>query len=311
MNDNLNDKLFSHSRMQINGIFLLDKPINMSSNHALQKVKRLLHAKKAGHTGSLDPLATGMLPICLGEATKFSQYLLDSDKTYLVTMQLGVRTNTSDAEGEIIATRDVPDFSVEAINTAFNAFRGDINQIPSMFSALKHNGKPLYEYARQGIFIERPARPITVYNLTVISVDLPLVTFSVHCSKGTYIRTIVDDVGELLQCGAHVTQLRRLSVGPYSENQMLTIAQLESLLAENPSIAEQLLLPMDTSVQHCPAMTLSAASAFALKQGQSVAADASYRGWVRLIDHQGVFFGVGEVLPDGKVMPKRLVAGNA
>lgn len=294
--------------MRLNGIFLLDKPIGISSNAALQTVKRLFHAKKAGHTGSLDPLATGMLPICFGDATKFSQYLLDSDKTYLVTMQLGVRTNTSDAEGDVIATRDVPDFSFSDINTAFNAFRGTINQIPSMFSALKYNGKPLYEYARQGIIIERPSRPITVYDLKLLSIENHFVTFSVHCSKGTYIRTIADDMGEQLNCGAHVTKLRRLSVGPYQENQMITIAQLELLMQAKDFQVKKLLLPMDTSVNHWPAVTVSQDIAFALKQGKSVEiVNMPAAGWIRFVDHRGEFFGVGEIQPDGMVAPKRLI----
>ncbi|MCX7120868.1 MAG: tRNA pseudouridine(55) synthase TruB [Gammaproteobacteria bacterium] len=297
--------------MRLNGIFLLDKPIGISSNGALQKVKRLFNAKKAGHTGSLDPLATGMLPICFGDATKFSQYLLDSDKTYLVTMQLGVRTNTSDAEGEIISTRDVPEFSFEDIDIAFNTFRGKINQIPSMFSALKHNGKPLYEYARQGIFIERPSRPITVYDLKLISIENNFVTFTVHCSKGTYIRTIVDDVGEQLNCGAHVTQLRRLAVGPYLESQMMTIEQVALLMQESSFSVKTLLLPMDTSVNHWPAVTVSPAIVFALKQGQPVIMpDAPTSGWMRFIETNGEFFGVGEVATDGKIVPRRLVAGK-
>src|SRR3990167_5521161 len=206
--------------LALNGIFLLDKSIGISSNGALQRVKRLLQAKKAGHTGSLDPLATGMLPICFGDATKFSQYLLDSDKTYVVTMQLGVRTTTSDIEGEIVSMRSVPNFSLDDINAAFEKFRGTTQQIPSMFSALKHNGVPLYEYARIGMTIERLSRPITIYELTVLSIENNHVNFTVKCSKGTYVRTLVDDVGEVLECGAHVTQLRRISVGPYLENQM-------------------------------------------------------------------------------------------
>lgn len=293
----------------MNGIFLLDKPIGISSNAALQKVKRLFRAKKAGHTGSLDPLATGMLPICFGDATKFCQYLLDSDKTYEVTMQLGVRTNTSDAEGEVISTRDVPNFSLTDIDTAFNHFRGDIQQIPSMFSALKHNGKCLYEYARQGIVIERPSRPITIYDLKVLSFENNCVTFTVHCSKGTYVRTIVDDCGELLNCGAHVTHLRRLSVGPYQASQMMTIEQLESLIAGDNFSAKKLLLPVDSAVTHWPAISLSSALTFALKKGQSVLIpDAPQSGWMRFMDDHGEFFGVGEMQPDGKVAPKRLVS---
>ncbi len=293
----------------MNGIFLLDKPIGISSNAALQKVKRLFRAKKAGHTGSLDPLATGMLPICFGDATKFCQYLLDSDKTYLVTMQLGVRTATSDAEGAIISTRFVPNFSFEDIDTAFHHFRGNIQQIPSMFSALKHNGKPLYEYARAGITIERPSRAITIYDLTVISLDNNHVTFSVHCSKGTYVRTIVDDVGEHLQCGAHVTALRRLSVGPYQEKQMMTIEKLESLMSDNTFSVNHILLPMDSAVTHWPAVTVSLPHTNALKKGQSVLLpDAPSEGWMRFVDPTGEFFGVGIVAENGRIVPKRLVA---
>src|SRR3989338_3679278 len=226
----------------MHGLFLLDKPLGITSNAALQKVKRLFKIKKAGHTGTLDPLATGMLPIAFGEATKFSQHLLDADKTYSVTMQLGVRTNTSDSEGEIISTRPVPNFSLEKINCAFNAFRGQINQIPSMFSALKHNGVPLYEYARKGITIDRPSRPITVYELTVLSIENNHVQFTVKCSKGTYVRTLVDDVGEKLNCGAHVTQLRRLSVGPFLENQMMTMEKLDLLTQTENFSVENILL---------------------------------------------------------------------
>src|SRR3990167_11230904 len=190
--------IFIGERYMCNGIFILDKPIGISSNHALQKVKRLLRAKKAGHSGTLDPLATGMLPIFLDKATKLTSHLLDADKMYNVTMQLGVRTNTSDAEGVVIATRDVPKFSFEEINSAFNSFRGKIQQIPSMFSALKHNGVPLYEYARKGIDIQRESRKIIIYQLTMQSYDNFHAQFTVKCSKGTYIRTLVDDLGEQL-----------------------------------------------------------------------------------------------------------------
>ncbi|HLB56602.1 MAG TPA: tRNA pseudouridine(55) synthase TruB [Coxiellaceae bacterium] len=227
----------------MNGIFLLDKSIGISSNHALQKVKRLLRAKKAGHSGTLDPLATGMLPIFLDKATKLTSHLLDADKMYNVTMQLGVRTNTSDAEGVVIATRDVPKFSFEEINSAFNSFRGKIQQIPSMFSALKHNGVPLYEYARKGITIERQSRTLTIYSLIVNSFENNFVNFTVKCSKGTYVRTLVDDVGEKLNCGAHVTQLRRLSVGPFLENQMMTMEKLDLLTQTENFSVENILLP--------------------------------------------------------------------
>lgn len=312
--------------LTLNGIFLLDKPIGISSNAALQRVKRLFQAHlrtggesrraivreaplKAGHTGSLDPLATGLLPICFGDATKFSQYLLDSDKTYAVTMQLGVRTTTSDAEGDIVSTRPVPDFSLDDMHKAFDQFRGVTQQVPSMFSALKHNGVPLYEYARKGITIERPGRPITIYELTVSSIENNHVNFTVKCSKGTYVRTLVDDVGEVLQCGAHVTQLRRLSVGPYLENQMMTIEKLESLMSDDHFSAKNILLPVDSAVHHWPIVTVPTAVAFALKQGKTVLLpEAPQSGWMRFIEHNGDFFGVGEVIENGRVAPRRLIS---
>ncbi|MFT4993975.1 MAG: tRNA pseudouridine55 synthase, partial [Paraglaciecola sp.] len=187
----------------IDGILLLDKPLGISSNHALQRVKRLFFAAKAGHTGALDPLATGMLPICLGEATKFSQFLLEADKTYLVTAKLGVRTTTSDADGDIVETK-VVNVSQAQLDSACEQFRGPIKQVPSMFSALKHQGKPLYFYARQGIEIDRPARDITIFSLSVSRFEGDEVDMQVHCSKGTYIRSLVDDIGQILGCGAFV-----------------------------------------------------------------------------------------------------------
>jgi tRNA pseudouridine55 synthase len=293
----------------MNAIFLLDKPIGISSNLALQKVKRLFHAKKAGHTGSLDPLATGMLPICFGEATKFSQHLLDADKTYSVTMQLGVRTTTSDSEGEIVSTRDVPDFSVEQIDRAFDFFRGTTQQVPSMFSALKHNGRPLYEYARQGITIDRPSRPITIYELTV-SIVGHQVDFTVRCSKGTYVRSLVDDVGEKLGCGAHVTRLRRLAVAPFLETQMMTMDKLTELMQQPDFSAETVLLPMDAALNTLPRLLLSVEQVKAVMQGKSiiVVVPEEKMGLMRLIDSRSdAFLGVGELMPDGVLQPKRLI----
>lgn len=294
----------------MNGIFLLDKPLGISSNLALQKVKRVFSnitgnkKLKAGHTGSLDPLATGMLPICLGEATKFSQYLLDADKTYSVAMQLGVRTTTSDSEGDIVSTRPVPDVTMDSINRAFDFFRGEIQQIPSMFSALKHNGKKLYEYARLGITIDRPSRPITIYELTVLSVENNIARLIVKCSKGTYIRTLVDDFGERLGCGAHVTELRRLSVAGFPENKMMTLEQLST--EKNPL---QFLIPMDASVSHFPAIHISADLALSLKQGKKIQSpDVTKTGLVRLIENGDIFFGMGEVTSDGVLISRRLIS---
>ncbi|WP_373820062.1 tRNA pseudouridine(55) synthase TruB, partial [Glaesserella sp.] len=217
----------------VHGVFLLDKPQGVSSNDIMQKVKRLFQANKAGHTGALDPLATGMLPICLGEATKFSQFLLDADKRYLVTAKLGERTDTSDADGQIVQTRDVS-VTEQEILSALDSFRGEIMQVPTMFSALKHQGKPLYEYARAGITIEREARPITIFELKFVEYQVPYLTLEVHCSKGTYIRTLVDDLGESLGCGAHVVMLRRLSVANYPMDKMITIDDLQNLSENRP-----------------------------------------------------------------------------
>lgn len=287
----------------MNGIFLLDKPLGISSNLALQKVKRLFQVKKAGHTGSLDPLATGMLPICLGEATKFSQYLLDADKTYAVAMQLGVRTTTSDAEGGIVSTRDVPTVTIESIDRDFDFFRGESCQVPSMFSALKHNGRPLYEYARKGITVERPSRQIIIYDLTVLSLEKDIVRFTVKCSKGTYVRTLVDDFGERLGCGAHVTELRRIAVGDFTEDQMMTLMQLNDCENRTP-----LLISTDHAVSHFPALAVSSELTLALKQGKKIQSpDLSHLGLVKLMENGKDFFGMGEVLSGGALISRRLI----
>ncbi len=212
----------------INGVLLLDKPSGISSNDALQKVKRIFSANKAGHTGALDPLATGMLPVCLGEATKFSQFLLESDKHYHVIACLGQRTDTSDAQGRVVSERAIC-FTQAQLDAALEIFRGDSLQIPSMYSALKYQGRPLYEYARQGIEVDRPARNIHIYKLQFIRWAGQILELEIHCSKGTYIRTIIDDLGELLGCGAHVTFLRRLQVATYPGEMMVTLTQLDEL----------------------------------------------------------------------------------
>ena len=293
----------------IHGVFLLDKPQGMSSNDIMQKVKRIFQANKAGHTGALDPLATGMLPICLGEATKFSQFLLDADKRYLVTAKLGERTDTSDAEGQIIETREVK-VKTSEILTALEQFRGDILQVPTMFSALKHNGKPLYEYARQGITVEREARPITIFELNFIEYNAPYLTLEVHCSKGTYIRTLVDDLGEVLGCGAHVTMLRRTAVADYPTEKMLDWHALQSL-AEQQDLAllDALLLPMDTTVAKLPALTLNESQTQGIGFGQRIKFDNSNRlqGQVRLFSHENRFLGVAVIDENNVILPQRLV----
>lgn len=293
----------------IHGVFLLDKPQGMSSNDIMQKVKRIFQANKAGHTGALDPLATGMLPICLGEATKFSQFLLDADKRYLVTAKLGERTDTSDAEGQIVETREVKVKTPEIL-TALEQFRGDILQVPTMFSALKHNGKPLYEYARQGITVEREARPTTIFELNFIEYNAPYLTLEVHCSKGTYIRTLVDDLGEVLGCGAHVTMLRRTAVADYPTEKMLDWNALQALAeSQDLSLLDALLLPMDTAVAKLPALTLNESQTQGIGFGQRIKFDNpnSLQGQVRLFSHENRFLGVAVIDENNVIRPQRLV----
>ena len=290
----------------IDGVFLLDKPQGISSNDIMQKVKRLFQANKAGHTGALDPLATGMLPICLGEATKFSQFLLDADKRYVVTAKLGERTDTSDAEGQVVKTRPV-NVETSQILTALEQFRGDILQVPTMFSALKHNGKPLYEYARVGITVERGARPITIFELNFIEYQAPFLTLEVHCSKGTYIRTLVDDLGEVLGCGAHVTVLRRTAVADYPTEKMMTWDALQAL-AEQGDL-DQHLLPIDTAVSKLPALKLNAEQSKGIGFGQRVkfANEAKLRGQVRLFSDKNIFLGVALIDDNNVIRPQRLI----
>ena len=299
----------------IDGIVLLDKATGMSSNFALQRVKRFFNANKAGHTGALDPLATGMLPICLGEATKFSQHLLDSDKRYLVTAKLGQRTDTSDSDGEVVQTRPL-EFTEAQLMSALEHFRGDILQVPSMYSALKYQGQPLYKYAREGIEVPREARPITVFELNFIGLEGDELTLDIHCSKGTYIRTIIDDLGEMLGCGAHVIMLRRTQVAHYPYDKMVTLEQLEALVAkaqeqqlDPSSLLDSLLLPMDTAVADFPEVNVPDASAAYLMQGQAVrVANLEANKLVRItLGTARRFVGIGEMNDDGLLAPKRLV----
>ncbi|EGQ8088537.1 tRNA pseudouridine(55) synthase TruB [Vibrio vulnificus] len=299
----------------IDGVILLDKPTGMSSNDALQKVKRLYFAEKAGHTGALDPLATGMLPICLGEATKFSQFLLDSDKRYRVIAKLGERTDTSDSDGDVVETRPV-NVTLETLEACIEKFRGESDQVPSMFSALKYQGKPLYEYARKGIEVPRESRKITVYEIILHRFEGDEVEMEVHCSKGTYIRTIVDDLGEMLGCGAHVTMLRRTGVAKYPYENMVTLEQLNELVdnANRDGVAprevlDSLLMPMDTAVEDLPEVNLIADLADMVMHGQAVQVlGAPTEGQLRLtMGEERRFIGVGEMNRDGKIAPKRLV----
>lgn len=299
----------------VHGVFLLDKHEGASSNDVLQKVKRLFHANKAGHTGALDPLATGMLPICLGEATKFSQFLLDSDKRYRVIARLGERTDTSDADGNIVETRPVT-FDQAALYAALESFRGDTFQVPTMFSALKYQGRKLYEYAREGITVPREARPITVFELQFIRWEGDELELEIHVSKGTYIRTIIDDLGEKLGCGAHVIMLRRLQVAKYPIERMITFEQLQAMAAEanaaetpDYSALDALLLPMDSPAEEFPIVNLLPSVAAYFKQGMPVqAANAPEQGLVRVTEgDEHKFIGMAEIAEDGRVAPRRLV----
>lgn len=299
----------------VHGVLLLDKPRGLSSNDALQKVKRLFNANRAGHTGALDPLATGMLPVCLGEATKFSRYLLDSDKRYRVIARLGQRTDTSDADGMVVQERPVT-FSETELQQALETFRGETQQVPSMFSALKYQGRPLYEYARQGIEVPREARAITVYELVFIRHEGSELELEIHCSKGTYIRTIIDDLGEKLGCGAHVTFLRRLAVSKYPVERMVTLEHLNTLVAKAQeegtgieTVLDPLLMPMDSPAADFPQVNLQPAVAAYFKQGQPVrVAGVPSDGLVRVTEGEpGEFIGMGEIDDEGRVAPRRLV----
>ncbi|AOJ31325.1 tRNA pseudouridine(55) synthase TruB [Burkholderia metallica] len=251
-------------RRVLDGVLLLDKPVGLSSNDALIRAKRLLLAKKAGHTGTLDPLASGLLPLCFGEATKFSQDLLDADKTYEATMRLGQRTATGDAEGDVIDTRPV-ECDRTAVEAALARFTGEIVQVPPMYSALKRDGKPLYEYARAGQTVEREGRNVTILALDLLACDLPDVTFRVTCSKGTYVRTLAEDIGEALGCGAHLTMLRRTGVGALTLEHAVT---LDALSDAAESARDAWLQPVDALLSTFPAVRLDEASAKRFLHGQ-------------------------------------------
>ena len=296
----------------VDGILVLDKPLGVSSNQALQSAKRLYFAAKAGHTGSLDPLATGVLPLCFGEATKFSQYLLDADKTYESTFVLGVATTTGDAEGEVLETNDATGLSEEQVEKALAAFRGDIEQVPPMYSAIKQDGKPLYKLAREGREVERKARSVVIRQLELrgfrggktAEVDIYL-----ECSKGTYVRSIAEDLGRVLGCGGHVSALRRTRAGPFGLEHSVTLATLEALKG-NEQLAEMdaLLMPADSALEGMPMVRLSESGGFYLRQGQPVQVpNAPCNGMVRVALETGEFLGVGEILDDGRVAPRRLI----
>ncbi len=296
----------------VTGILLLDKPLGITSNDALQQVKHFYRAVKAGHTGSLDPLATGLLPICLGGATKFSGFLLDADKHYQVRVRLGVTTATADAEGEILETAPTEGIGEQDLRTVLQGFVGPIEQLPPMYSAVKHKGERLYKLARQGIEVERTPRTVQIHSLDLLNAAIPDFDMDVHCSKGTYVRTLAEDIGKALGCGGHVSALRRTGVGPYqdSDTRFVTLDDVERLGSEMDGFAglDALLLPLESALGHWPAVRLSEDAAFYLRQGQAVLVPQSpTEGLVRLYDPSERFIGVGEILDDGKVQPKRLL----
>ncbi len=294
----------------VNGVLLFDKPSGGSSNQMLQKVKRLYGAAKAGHTGSLDPLATGMLPICFGEATKISAFLLDADKRYQLRCQLGVKTSTGDAEGDVVRRWDSSDVQAADIEAILPAFTGEIEQIPPMYSALKHNGERLYKLARQGIEVERKPRRITIYEIRFLGLCDEILELEVTCSKGTYVRTLVEDIAARLNTGAHIVSLRRLRVGPYSGD-MVTLEHLEQLAQQGTEALDQCLLPIDSGVADWPDIQLGSDAAFYVRQGQPVLVPhAPTEGWVRMYEHSR-FLGVGEIQDDGLVAPRRMIQEHA
>jgi tRNA pseudouridine55 synthase len=298
----------------VDGILLLDKPPRLTSNGALQQVKRLFSAAKAGHTGSLDPLATGVLPLCFGEATKFSQFLLEADKKYRTTIKLGIATKTGDSDGEIIEEKEVP--LVADVEAVLKQFRGAINQVPSMYSALKVNGQPLYKLARAGIEVERKERQVMIYELEIREQADTEWVLDIVCSKGTYIRTLAEDIGKVIGCGAHVSQLRRLKSGPYEIEETVTMEQLEQLKDDGYDALDRTLLPTCTAVQQWPSVELTDITASYFRQGQPVqVASSPTSGWVRIFNEsraqeESNFVGVGEILDDGRIAPRRLVVAH-
>lgn len=293
---------------EIHGILLLDKPSGITSNDALQIVKRMYDASKAGHTGSLDKPATGMLPICFGEATKFTSYLLNADKHYLARCQLGIVTTTGDADGEITARQTVPaNLSATDINSVLGNFNGKIRQVPPMHSALKHKGQRLYKLAYQGIEVEREPREVTIYSIRLLDYADEQFGIEVHCSKGTYIRTLVEDIGKMLGCGGHIIKLVRTAVGPFQQG-MITQDKLAQLSEQGIQALDSLLLPIDSVIRDLPEIMLSGPVSRYLGQGQPVIVPhAPTEGMLRIYDENHHFLGVGEVLDDGRIAPRRLV----
>lgn len=291
-------------KRQISGVLLLDKPPGFTSNAALQKVKRLFQADKAGHTGTLDPLATGLLPVCLGEATKFSQGLLDSGKIYQAVVKLGETTSTGDAEGEILSIQAV-NVSRARVEKALNRLQGSVSQIPPMYSALKHRGKPLYAYAREGKQVERAPRKVHIETLRLDNITGQEIKITIHCSKGTYVRVLAEDLGEMLGCGAYLKALRRTGVGPFHLNEALTLPQLEAMNMEQRDAS---LLPVDSLLRALPKILLEDKNSRNFLQGNAISqAASSASGMARIYNMKQIFIGLGEITDEGKIRPKRLL----
>ena len=291
-------------KREIDGVFLLNKPLGFSSNQALKKIQWLFNAKKAGHTGTLDPMASGLLPICIGEATKFSHRLLEANKTYIATIQLGVTTTTGDQEGEVVNQKDVV-LKPNQLGETLQKFTGDITQTPPMFSALKFEGKPLYEYARQGIEIERKSRQVTIYDITLNKIEESIVILEVSCSKGTYIRTLAEDIGHALGCGAYLKGLERTQTGNFQLSDALTIEAIEAM---SMASREETLLPVDALLEGLSSIKLTLTETEAIKKGQAIDFNGKNDNELRLYGASGQFLGVGQPDLQGRLFPKRLIA---
>ncbi len=291
-------------KREIDGVFLLNKPLGFSSNQALKKIQWLFNAKKAGHTGTLDPMASGLLPICIGEATKFSHRLLEANKTYIATIQLGVTTTTGDQEGEVVNQKDVV-LKPNQLEETLQKFTGDITQTPPMFSALKFEGKPLYEYARQGIEIERKSRQVTIYDITLNKIEESIVILEVSCSKGTYIRTLAEDIGHALGCGAYLKGLERTQTGNFQLSDALTIEAIEAM---SMASREETLLPVDALLEGLSSIQLTLTETEAIKKGQAIDFNGKNDNELRLYGASGQFLGVGQPDLQGRLFPKRLIA---
>lgn len=294
--------------LPIDGVLLLDKPKGMSSNYALQKARRLYQAQKAGHTGTLDPMATGLLPVCFGEATKFSSHLLEADKVYRARVKFGQNTDTGDAEGEVVREREIPELTEAELEVVLDRFRGEIDQVPPMYSALKHQGRPLYELARQGIEIERAVRRVTIYNMALLARHSDGIEIEVAVSKGTYIRSLAEDIGEALGCGAHLTALRRLKTGPFTGDAMLDFERLEALADQQAR--EGVLLPVDILLDHLPRLDITDEMARKILRGQqaeTATGSLEVDSLVRVYQDQQLL-GLVRIAAEGLIAPRRLLS---